>query len=308
MRVILLVAAVLAFDAYVFQAFLSMSQGWSRLSKGIVFVLYWSVPLMAFTLFLGGGLLQDTAWKRNLFIMLRAVVLIAYVCKLIMAGALLIDDFRRLLMKGYAMLTDTTPYVAGRSQFISQMAIAIGAIPFVTLLYGMLRNRHRYTIFREAITIPDLPPALEGLRIVQISDIHSGSFSQVEPVRRAVELINKEAADLVFFTGDLVNNKASEMTGFIDVFNKIKARYGVFSILGNHDYGDYVAWNSAEEKLRNLEQLKAIHGQMGWQLLLNEHRKLYINDEELAIIGVENWSASMRFPKYGKLAEAYQGD
>ncbi len=155
--------------------------------------------------------------------------------------------------------------------------------------------------------IDGLAPSLRGLRIVQISDIHSGSFLFKDPVKTAIELINREEPDLVFFTGDLVNEVADEMTPFMDVFDRIRARFGVFSVLGNHDYGDYASWPDPESKTANLHKLKDIHRRLGWELLNNEHRILRINGAEVAVIGVENYSAWDRFPRHGDLAKAYSG-
>jgi predicted MPP superfamily phosphohydrolase len=180
-------------------------------------------------------------------------------------------------------------------------------VPFVSLTYGLLRNPYRYKVFRENLALKNLPEALSGLRIIQISDIHSGSFTFKEPVREAVSLINQLKPDLVFFTGDLVNNKADEMDDFMDVFDKIESRLGVFSIFGNHDYGDYVQWPSEQHKQANLDKLKAIHRALGWTLLTNENRILEVNGANLAIIGVENYSTHLRFPKYGDLNKAKEG-
>ena len=148
---------------------------------------------------------------------------------------------------------------------------------------------------------------MRALKIVQISDVHAGSFTYKEPVRNAIDLINNEQADLVFFTGDLVNNTADEMDPYMDVFDKIRAKFGVFSVLGNHDYGDYVRWGSREERDANLERLKEVHKELGWNLLINEHRLIPIKGATVGVIGVENYSAKARFPKYGDLAAAYQG-
>ena len=182
--------------------------------------------------------------------------------------------------------------------------MAVGSIPFFSLTYGMIKNPYNYKVFRVKLPVKNLALDLKGFRIIQISDIHSGSFLFREPVKRAVELINNEEADLVCFTGDLVNNKASEMDQFIEIFREIKSKNGVFSVLGNHDYGNYEAWPSKEAKTANFERLKEVHQEMGWQLLLNENRKLNIGGSELAVIGVENQSASPRFPQKGDLPKA----
>jgi hypothetical protein len=233
--------------------------------------------------------------------------MIIYFSKFLIVIVLFIDDIRRLFMSAYDGIAGTESYNKSRSAFLSQLAIFIGSLPLITLTYGIVRNRYRYKVYREIVPVENLPKSLDGLKIVQISDIHSGSFTLKEPVKLAIDLINKQEADLVFFTGDLVNSVASEMKDFIDVFDKIESKYGVFSILGNHDYGDYARWESAEAKQSNFQDLINTHKEMGWDIMLNENRNLIINGETVSIIGVENYSASARFHKYGNLQKAYEG-
>lgn len=193
-----------------------------------------------------------------------------------------------------------------RSDFIQKGALLISGTLIGTFIYGMA-NRYRYNIKRVQIAFDHLPSAFKGLKIVHISDIHSGSFNNVEAVARGVKLINEQKPDVIFFTGDLVNNRAREMDDYIAVFKKLKATHGVYSILGNHDYGDYIAWeNEGISKEQNLDNLKQVHKAMGWNLMLNEHTSLEIGGEEIAIIGVENTSAK-GFHSYGDLSKAYYG-
>jgi len=307
MKFFILFFLLLALDFYAFQAVKIVSQNWLPQIRSFVFTIYWVVPLLAAGLFFIYWEGAFSALNKNLFILLRAVVFIAYLSKLLVVGILLIDDFRRLGMVVYEGLAGNRGFSYSRSKFISSMAILLGSLPFITLTYGIVRNRYRFTIFRKIVPLKSLPEKLGGLRIVQISDIHSGSFSLKEPLKNAVDLVNAQEADLVFFTGDLVNSIAGEIDYFLDVFDKIKAKYGVFSILGNHDYGDYVRWPNREAKRQNLEKLKAAHKRLGWDLLLNENRLLRIRDEEIAVIGVENYSALPQFQKYGDLEKAYEG-
>lgn len=305
----ILIPAILIFllDYYAFQAIKTVSGNWSQLTRNIVYSIYWLVPILAIAMMAAGAYGQLEGLNKTTYTFLRSFLTIAYVAKIPMVALLLIDDLRRLFVFVQEQFSGTTEYSKSRSKFLATTGIILGALPFVTLIYGIVRNRYRYKVFRETVKLADLPESLKGLKIVQISDIHSGSFDQIEPVKRAVELINQEEADLVFFTGDLVNSIASEMTNYIDVFSKIKAKKGVFSVLGNHDYGDYHNWSSVEEKKENLDRLKGIHREMGWDLLLNENRILEVNEEKFAVIGVENYSASAHFPKYGDLKKAYQG-
>ncbi len=192
-----------------------------------------------------------------------------------------------------------------RFTFISQTALLIGGALTAGLVYGM-RNRYRYKLTRVKLSLKDLPDEFKGLRIIQISDIHSGSFDDPEAVSEGVEAIMNENPDLILFTGDLVNDRAIEIEPYLKVFNQLKAPMGVFSVLGNHDYGDYFRWSSEEEKKLNLEQLKKHHAEMGWRLLVNEHVILERNQKQIALIGIENWGAR-GFTKYGDMKKAVAG-
>lgn len=305
---IILTVLMLALDFYVFQAFRTITQGWSSNAKTAVTIAFWSVPVFAFILMLIGVYTNFPVKYKGVFVILNALVFIIYASKFLIAPVLLVDDIRRLAMSiGGRFGNNSTGVDLSRSRFLSQMGVLLGSLPLLTLTYGMIRNPYRYKVFRERVKINNLPSELEGLKIVQISDIHAGSFTFKDPVKNAIDLINAENPDLVFFTGDLVNDRSEEMADFMDVFDKIRAKYGVFSVLGNHDYGDYVEWPSREAKQQNLEKMIQIHKTLGWRLLMNEHEKLSINGQELAIIGVENYSALSRFPKHGDLAKAHQG-
>lgn len=302
-RLILPILLLLGLDFYVFQAFQFVMQDWLPVVKYTVYTIYWVIPALS----IGVLLAVTTGQLKELNATLRSFLFIAYFSKFLILAVLLIDDIRRLLMSVFYNLMEDATFDSERSMLITQVALMLGSIPFFSLVYGILRNPYRYKIFRENVAIKDLPTALEGLRIVQISDVHSGSFTKKEPIKKGIQLINEQQPDLVFFTGDLVNNVASEMKDLMDVFDKIHAKYGVYSILGNHDYGDYVRWSSKQDKMQNLNNLKNVHRQLGWDLLLNEHRILNIHHEKVAVIGVENYSASARFSKYGDLRKAYQG-
>src|SRR5215204_6071386 len=184
--------------------------------------------------------------------------------------------------------------------------MAVGGGLFGTLVYGF-SNKYRYQVKRIPLSFENLPSSFRGMKIVHISDIHSGSFMDRKAVMKGVEKILKQKADLILFTGDLVNDRAIEMTDYIDVFSHLKAPMGVYSILGKHDYGDYVRWENAEIKKANLQNLKEVHGKLGWRLLMNEHIVLERNSEKIALLGIENWSAKGSFPKYGRLQEAHAG-
>ncbi|WP_299096087.1 metallophosphoesterase [Winogradskyella sp.] len=193
-------------------------------------------------------------------------------------------------------------YIPGRRKFISQIGLGLAAIPFASLLYGMYKGKYNFRVLNYTLHFEDLPEAFDGYRLTQISDIHSGSFDNKEKIEYAIDLINDQKSDVILFTGDMVNNKASEMLPWKTTFSRLKAKDGKYSVLGNHDYGDYVDWDSSAEKAKNLEDLKDIQREIGFDLLLNEHRYLERNGEKIAIVGVENWGKG--FKQKGDLKKA----
>lgn len=193
-----------------------------------------------------------------------------------------------------------------RRRFLSLMALGIAALPFGALLYGMYRGKYNFKVLHYQMEFDDLPEAFDGYRITQISDIHSGSFDNRQKIEYAVDLVNKQQSDVIFFTGDLVNNKADEMKPWTALFSQLKAADGKFSILGNHDYGDYIPWDTEEAKQANLQELIGMQKEMGFDILLNENRYLKKGADRLAIIGVENWGRG-GFKKAGDLKKASSG-
>jgi predicted MPP superfamily phosphohydrolase len=191
--------------------------------------------------------------------------------------------------------------------FLSWLGLAAGGTLFGSLLYGY-SNKYNYQVKKISLHFDNLPPAFKGIRLVHFSDVHSGSFTNKKAVIRGVEKIMAQNADLIIFSGDLVNDKATEMKNYMDVFNKVHAPMGVFSTFGNHDYGDYVSWpQNGVTKAQNLKDLEKIHADLGWRLLMDEHIVLEKNGDQVALIGIQNWSAKARFPKYGNMAKAYEG-
>jgi predicted MPP superfamily phosphohydrolase len=197
-------------------------------------------------------------------------------------------------------------FLYSRRSFISNAGLITAGLPFVAMLYGMVRTGYNLKVRKVKAFFPDLPQTLDGLKIVQISDLHSGSFSSNSFFEEAVERINKLEPDLIFFTGDLVNNEAVEAERFVSTFKKLNAKMGVFSVLGNHDYGDYVPWSSPDEKSENLKRLKQIHYDADWKLLLNDSVTIQSANEQIAVVGVENWGAARHFPKHGDLDKAVE--
>ena len=201
------------------------------------------------------------------------------------------EDIIRLLSGFYFKIFtgEKSFYIPSRRKFISTLALGVAAIPFSALLYGMIKGKYNFKVLKYELEFADLPDAFDGFTMTQISDIHSGSFDNKNKINYAVDLINKQKSDVILFTGDLVNNVAHEMDDWKELFSSLSAKEGVFSVLGNHDYGDYVRWNNNEEKIKNLNKLKKIQSEMGWNLMLNENFFIERQNQKIVIIGVENW-------------------
>src|SRR6478735_9408039 len=309
----IVIAILLVIDVYVFTAVRFLAQNHSDKTRTIVYSFYWAIAVCAVIFiisFPGSKFLQTHIVLRNYVF---AIIVGLFFAKLIAAVFFLLDDIRRLAMWLMAKIfpktgvdfTNESNYIS-RSAFLSWTGFILGGGLFSALLIGF-SNKYNYKVRRVKLSFKNLPSSFKGLKIVQVSDIHSGSFTDKAAVKRGVDLIRKQNADLILFTGDLVNDKADEMHDYVDVFDKIKAPMGVFSTLGNHDYGDYTSWPSVEAKKENLERLKKIHGELGWRLLMNEHVALEKNNQQIALLGIENWSAFGRFPKYGRMDQAHPG-
>ena len=220
------------------------------------------------------------------------------VFQLMVGGMLLLEDLIRGMKGLINIVSQTTTsdnlYLPKRRAFISQLAIALGMIPSGALIYGMLKGKYNYQVLRYTLTYDDLPQSFDGYQITQISDIHSGSFDNAEKVQYGIDLINQQESDIILFTGDLVNNIAKEMRPWQNQFSTLSARHGVFSVLGNHDYGDYYQWPSEQDKVDNMNQLSTLQKEMGWTLLRNEHHFIQRGKERLALLGVENWGTGFK--------------
>lgn len=221
---------------------------------------------------------------------------------------LFIEDIYRVPQAVYRFFSSepTSAVFPERRKFISQIALGLAAIPFSALLYGMLRGKYNYKVLKYELVFDDLPETFDGFTLAQISDIHSGSFDNPKKVAYGVDLINQQNADVILFTGDIVNNKTSELIPYQPIFAKLSAPYGVYSVLGNHDYGDYTYWETEADKKQNLADLKRIQKEMGFHLLLNENAYLEKDGEKIAVVGVENWGKG-RFKKAGDLEKAVSG-
>ena len=308
----ILIGFMILLDIYVFQVVKVIAEPISGKAKIFIIVGYWILSAGSIILLLLLPYLhfehQAKLFKTTIF----AIIAGLFFAKVVASVFFMIDDIRRGLQwaagKLFYLNTEVEISQEGekipRSLFLSWAGMLAGGGLFGSLLYGF-GNKYNYQFKKVAFSFENLPASFKGMKIVQISDIHCGSFNNKAAVIKGVEKIIELNPDLILFTGDLVNNKAEEMQDYMDVFSRLKAPMGVYSILGNHDYGDYVHWDTPEEKKANLERLKKVHADLGWRLLLNEHVTIEKSGEKIALLGVENWSDKARFPKYGNLKQAY---
>ncbi len=301
-------------DLYVFQALKTVSQQGSDRGRQAIFISYWLVSFFTIATMLSFPYLQFLQTSKIFRNYVFAILIGLFLAKLIGSLFFVADDIRRgalLLMNKIFPLSGAQymgPEGQGipRSTFLSWLGLGLGGTLFGTLLFGF-GNKYNYQVKKIKLRFDNLPDAFKGMRMVHISDIHSGSFQDIRAVNKGIDLILKQQPDLIVFTGDLVNDRATEMEPYQNSFGRLTAPLGVFSTLGNHDYGDYVQWPTAQAKMDNLEALKKVHANMGWRLLMNEHVVLEKKGEKIALLGIENWGAKARFPKYGKMDLAHVG-
>ncbi|WP_406824261.1 metallophosphoesterase [Pedobacter sp. KACC 23697] len=300
---------IIAFDIYCFKAIIAVFKKWKPSTKKIFTIAYWTYSsLLIIGVFCGIYL--------NLFLTLRAIILVAFfltvACKMAMLPFLVLDDLRRLFIKIFRKkqiikdqpISEEAPI--SRSEFLVKAGLVAAAVPLTSLSWGIISGAYDYQVRRVNLVLPNLPKAFDGITMGQISDIHSGSFYNKTAVKGGVEMLLGEKPDFIFFTGDLVNNLTNEVRDYQDIFSKVKAPLGVYSSLGNHDYGDYYfGKESSPAKVKNLKDMVDVHKIMGYDLLMNENRRLKVDGEEIGILGIENWGMG-RFPKYGKMELALQ--
>jgi uncharacterized protein len=312
--VLIFVVVMLLMDTYVFQAVKAISATAAPRTKTVVYTLYWVVAVLAIIGFLVFVFSSYNFLPRIVRTYLFAIIVGLFLAKFATIIFLLADDLRRVMQWAAIKLFFSQPAEAAvssggisRSVFLSWLGLAAGGGLFGSLLYGF-GNKYKYDIRRVPLSFDNLPPAFKGLKILHISDIHSGSFTDKKAVEHGIEKILQQQADIILFTGDLVNDMAIEMDDYKDIFSRLKAPMGVYSTLGNHDYGDYKTWPiNGVSKTQNLDNLKQVHSDMGWRLLMNEHVVLEKQGQQITLLGIENWGNRANFPKYGRLDEAYAG-
>jgi len=306
---VILIIIFFLIDLYLYQAVKLVISNYSVRTKKIIKWFFWAIPIYAITSFLLFVFARESV---SSYFFIAAFLL--YISKIISLIVLLLEDITRFIKLIYRRIKkQLSPKLASisedenkisRSKFISQTALAIGGLHVGALAWGVTTGAHDYRIIRVTLPLKNLPTSFDGMTLAQISDIHSGSFYNKVAVQGGVELLMAEKPDMIFFTGDLVNNRTEEVKDYIEVFKKIKAPLGVFSSTGNHDYGDYAKWESEAEKKRNFENFKKVHQQLGWNLLQDEHQRIKVGNEEIGILGIQNWGVG--FAQYGDLNKAIQ--
>lgn len=299
-RFLFLVFIFLLIEVYAYQAFKTLLKAkWALLTyQGLslfilVFIIY------SFTQF------DRSVGQTRYTLFTLGLMLLVYLPKIVVTIVMLGEDIFRILSGSVQNFTKTSGdgFLPERRKFISQIGLGLAAVPFLSLIYGMTFGKYNYKVIKQRIYFPDLPDAFDGFTITQISDVHSGSFDNAEKINYAIDLINEQEADMILFTGDIVNTHAKEMHPWMESFNRIKSyKFGKFSVLGNHDYGEYVTWPSEQAKENNFRDIKNLYGDIGFELLLNEHRFIEKDGQRIALIGVENWGRN--FKQAGDLNKA----
>lgn len=309
MTLLIFLLVFLLIDYYFFQGVLNASKHWSPVWKNTLRFGFWIPTVLSFAAIIWwnfGNPYSISASTRNFVI---TGIVATYFSKVLGILVLFTEDLYRGVRFVWSYFSGSSESLPGtvipRSEFLSKVAVATTALPLGAFAYGIISGAHDYRIRRVVVNLKNLPKSFDGIRIGQISDIHSGSFWNKVAVKGGVDMLLKEKPDMIFFTGDLVNNQTSEVRDYVPVFEKLKAPLGVFSITGNHDYGDYKKWSSQEKKSANFRDLVQVHKNMGYDILLNEHRMIEQGGEKIAILGNENWG--VRFSRYGKLNLAHQG-
>jgi predicted MPP superfamily phosphohydrolase len=305
LTILLICLVLLTVDLYLIRGIRAGFRKRKFFQKRIFDITYWSLSIIIYagvfvSIFANAGLGFRAGFLLIFFLLV--------ISKVLFLPFMIADDTRRLIMwykqrskNNKSAEKAPSPNAIPRSEFLMKAGLIAGSLPLGGIIYGSISGVYDYRVKHQKLYLPNLPKAFDGIRLGQISDIHSGSFYNKKAVAGGVEMLMKEKADLIFFTGDLVNITADEMYDYQDIFSKVKAPLGVYSTLGNHDYGDYRDWPDVASKQKNVNDIIATHKNMGWDILMNENRRLKVNGEEIGILGVENWGSLSRFPRRGRL-------
>lgn len=302
-RLLILFIVIAFIELYAFQAVKTFTKvRWVLISYVVISLVVIGFISYQFTKF------DRSVGQTQMTMLTLGLLLLVLIPKLILTLILFFEDVYRIFSGAISKISGsaTDSFLPERRRFVSQIALGIAAIPFSSLIYGMTFGKYNYKVIRQQIFFPNLPDAFDGFKITQISDVHSGSFDNPEKINYAIDLINEQESDMVLFTGDIVNTHAKEMLPWIETFNRIKKHeFGKHSVLGNHDYGEYVDWKTPLEKDQNFHDIKALYGKIGFNLMLNEHTYIEKGNDKIALVGVENWG--VKFKKAGDLHKASEG-
>lgn len=311
-RLLIILLIIFVIDLYVFQAIRTVTAGLAATPRRWIYIVYWLFTAIAFAVIIGASIKDWHTWPRMLRTYGFAIIVVFTVSKIIVLPFLLIDDIFRLgrwlffkIQYAPSDVANEAGLKINRSQFLMGAGLILAAIPFSSLTIGMITGPYNFKVRKRRLKFKNLPPAFDGLRILQISDFHTGSWSGPEPMERAVKLIKAQKADIILFTGDLVNDMGEEAFRFKDQLSSLSAPMGVFSSLGNHDYGDYVQWENEADRRHNFNRLLEAHKVIGWKLLRNENVILQRGNDKIALAGSENWGKG--FQQYGDLDLTYKG-
>ena len=313
LRVILTISLWLLIDLYAYLGLRTLTSRSADPWANLIHWIYWGVDfliLITILYYSFGGKFSNGPGRQVGWLL--GVLMISLVPKLLVVGVLFVEDLVRLL---YAILTfgqkiigisEVDSYIPERRKLVSQLAFGLASIPFLGMIYGTMKGKYDYRVHRIKLKFKELPSAFDGFTITQLSDIHCGSFDNPEAVMRGIRMANDQKSDMLVFTGDFVNTKADELDDWFELFKELYAPMGKFSILGNHDYGDYMEWPSPESKAANMQKLVGLQHQMVFRLLLNEHVRIEKEGESILLAGVENWG-KRGFVKHGDLPRALNG-
>jgi len=297
-RILILCLVLFLVELYAFQALRTLiTAKWILVSYQIISVLLLVFIIYSFMQF------DRSVGQTKQSMLTMGLVLLIYIPKVVLTLVLFGEDIFRIgagSVNHFAKYNDSVGFLASRRKFVSQIGLGLAAVPFLSLLYGVTKGKYNYKVIKQSIFFPDLPDAFDGFTITQISDVHSGSFDNPEKINYAIDLVNEQNSDMILFTGDIVNTDAKEMHPWIDTFNRIKKHeFGKYSVLGNHDYGEYITWPTEAAKEENFQAIKDLYGQIGFKLLLNENTFIEKGADKIALVGVENWGNN--FKKVGDI-------
>jgi predicted MPP superfamily phosphohydrolase len=293
-RLFIFLAFLLFVDIYSFQAIKTVSKNKVRLTY--IFINAILYVLLLFQIFFLENIRESAFLTYNF-----TVLFILFVSKTILIIFLFPEDILRVIKFLFSKI-QSKQIDNSRRKFISNLSIAVAAIPIPIMIHGIIRGRYNFKVINHEIGFKDLPKSFDGYTITHLSDFHCGSFESRNKLKYAIDLVNEQNSDLIAFTGDFVNNTYTEILPWIDEFKKINSKDGKFSILGNHDYGDYYDWGNEENKKLGFKKLIEIQNSLGFKVLRNESVLIEKNNEKIRLVGVENWGDG--FKKKGDIDKA----